>query len=378
MRIAVPEITDSLRKVHDERPEWTLVDNTVEGADFALLPDDVKEDEAWLRAVANAGMQLIHSRNREIVTPYPWPVLLDLSKKHGLIAAIGQAAPHLKPPRRSIAIAEMEPPPMSEKRRALQEKLPEIIAEFAFGPALSFVIPYRARSGSKRLLRAVVGNLRAQTVKNIEILVIEDGPKQTVEKLDGVDMIRYTKNRKTFAKCRALNEGVSLAHSPLVVLHDADILVPAHYGQALLRAFNTGAECVKLSSNLVLLGKRDTKAALKDMAGVWDMEVSPDTSKRRECPWGSIAVTARAYRRVGGMDEKYKGWGHQDKSFLRVARETLAMVEKREIVLIHLNHPIASRDTAAENMDRYKAELKRSVEEIVRERKASFDERYPA
>jgi glycosyltransferase involved in cell wall biosynthesis len=95
-------------------------------------------------------------------------------------------------------------------------------------PSISYVIPYRSMSGRNDSIATVVANIRAQRFPYIEIIVSEEDAKPIVN-IDVIAPVKhvFTQSSSQFCKSAAFNLGVKNVKTDYVVLHDADILVPA-------------------------------------------------------------------------------------------------------------------------------------------------------
>jgi len=97
-------------------------------------------------------------------------------------------------------------------------------------PQVSVLVPTRNRAG---LLRTALASVQRQTLRDIEILVLDDGSyDQTPCVLDAASKadprLRVFRNSKSGGLPAALNHLLATARSPLVaVMHDDDVAYPA-------------------------------------------------------------------------------------------------------------------------------------------------------
>ena len=136
-------------------------------------------------------------------------------------------------------------------------------------------------------------------------------------------------------KAWALNVGVQAAQAPVVVCHDADILVPVGYAREALRVLAEGAEVAQLGRFLFYLGPSASAQVIA--SGSLRGAAAPDRVSQN-WPGGTIAIRRRTFEEIGGFDEEFVGWGGEDNEFFdrclsrRFARHA-------HLPFVHLWHP---------------------------------------
>lgn len=191
-----------------------------------------------------------------------------------------------------------------------------------------------------QLLTMVLAALRAQTHAAFEIIVVEQGPQASLKGLLPNDVTyRYTPRpeRASFNKSMALNQGARLAKGRVLLIHDADLVVPVDYLVESSRVLGD-ADAARVGRFLFYLNQDTTSETLRRRQLISSKSVE---SVVQNTP-NPMAVTAEAYQRVGGHDESYVGWGGEDTEFLSRLR-TGRVKEGGSLPVVHLWHPPAPK-----------------------------------
>jgi hypothetical protein len=241
-------------------------------------------------------------------------------------------------------------------RRALADHpvrfAPSRIVEGA--PQVAFIIGHR---GEERvpLLRAVIEALAAQSVP-IECIVVQQEREATLAGRlpPWVRLVHTPPPQDTLPYCRswAFNVGARHARAPLLVLHDNDLLAPADYAAQLVDRTRRDYDVVNLKRFLFYLAAAHTRALVADRRALLRQE--PEAVMQNAEAGGSIAITAEAFARIGGMDESFVGWGGEDNEFWERA-QLLRVWNWADLPLVHLWHPSqpGKQDPRNPTMQRY-------------------------
>jgi len=207
-------------------------------------------------------------------------------------------------------------------------------------PEVSFTIGHRSMARLPHLL-LTLESIAGQQGVGIECIVVE---QETEAQLAGhlpswVRHIHTPPPAADMPYCRswAFNVGVQHARGELLVLHDNDMLVPADYAARLLERVDAGYDVVNLKRFIFYLSSAHTEAYFAGHAGLFDQP--PEAITQNLEAGGSVAITAAAYDRIGGMDESFIGWGGEDNEFWERA-QTLKVWPYGCLPLVHLWHPV--------------------------------------
>ncbi len=206
-------------------------------------------------------------------------------------------------------------------------------------PDVSFIIGHRGLARLPHLL-ATLDSIAAQQGAGIECIVVE---QEAESRLGGrlppwVRVIHTPPPDVDMAYCRswAFNVGARHARGRLLILHDNDILVPQDYASSVLRHVAQGVELADIKRFVFYLGERHTAAVLHGRIALTD--AAPGATTQNTTAGCSIAITREAYRRIGGMDESFIGWGGEDNEFWERA-QTLKVWDYGYLPMVHLWHP---------------------------------------
>jgi glycosyl transferase family 7 (putative galactosyltransferase) len=206
-------------------------------------------------------------------------------------------------------------------------------------PDVTFLIGHRGRDRLPHLqwtLRSIAGQIGV----SLECIVVEQDSEQTAR--DHVPgWVRYVHTPPPYEGmpyCRAwaFNVGARQARSPLLVLHDNDMLVPESYAAELVRMHRRGYEITNLKRLIFYLSDNHTRELFTGHASF--ASCPPDSIIQNLEAGGSVAVDRDAYFALGGMDEAFVGWGGEDNEFWERA-STRRVWPFGYLPVIHLWHP---------------------------------------
>jgi len=202
---------------------------------------------------------------------------------------------------------------------------------------VSFVIGHRGKARLPHLLETV-GCIAAQRNCAFECIVVEQSRAPEIkDALPGWVRYIYTPlpiSNMPYSRAWALNAGARAALGEVLVLHDNDLLIPEHYASEILARVAEGYEVVDLKRFIFYLNGTDTAGVLSG-----DMSLDDVTPERvlQNAKGGSLAITRQAYRKLGGFDEAFVGWGGEDDEFWERA-QTRSVWPYGYMPLIHLWH----------------------------------------
>lgn len=227
--------------------------------------------------------------------------------------------------------------------------------------AVAFVINFRAAPGEPERLRnllACLAGLDAQTLGRDRlrvVLVEQDAFPRHRELLAGlVDTYLFAVNPGTYNYAWGRNVGVRHGvREPQVCLLDADIVVPTDFAACVVGAFDLDVPGLVPHDRMVFLGPGSSGAVVSALTGgSWSATGLPGLTgyQLTEVYGGSMAATTDFYRRIGGQDERYEGWGDEDNEFYYRLRDHAPL---RRLVgpIFHLDHPRPQTDADGERIN---------------------------
>ncbi|MFN6337629.1 MAG: glycosyltransferase family 2 protein [Cyanobacteriota bacterium] len=181
---------------------------------------------------------------------------------------------------------------------------------------ISVLIGHRGLERLPHLL-TTISYIAGQFDVSLECIVIEqDSEIRIKDRLPA--WIRYLHqksdgNYNTYNRSAAFNYGACNARGRILILHDNDMIIPCSYCRDIVEIVDSGYDAVNIKRFVFYLNQEDTMKALKS-----------SSLRERYCPeyivqnleaGGSMGITRRAYFELGGMDERFVGWGGEDNEF---------------------------------------------------------------
>lgn len=229
---------------------------------------------------------------------------------------------------------------------------------------LSIIIPIRGIDRQNNL-NYCISRLLLQNVEPIEIIVSEEDQDEKINIKSFVNDYRvkkiFTKSGPTpFNKSIAINVGVCASYFDKIIMNDSDIIPPKNYFKRIDTTLNEYEVC--------FFGKEIYNVNLLKMGILWR------GSKRVDYfSGGSIAFTKKCFINIGGMCEKFYGYGSEDCEFWDRIRKISKFYENRDMIFLHLNHK--RPNSFSINEDVYNQIMSLNIEERVALLKNDFQKR---
>lgn len=221
-------------------------------------------------------------------------------------------------------------------------------------PAVLVVVPFRDRDCGGARLRNLVAcllSLRDQSYPagNYRVTVVESDSeprwREVIEPL--ADHYLFAPKPDTFNKSWAVNAGVENTPGDydVVCILDADVLADRDFVARNAARFESPGRMGHLPyRNMLCLDYESTARAIRQRLQDRAEDVDLDTVRGfylRRGPGCCLWVRTEAFRRIGGMDERYEGWGGEDIDF-NYRFDFAAAYDQYDDRLIHMRHPPAS------------------------------------
>lgn len=216
------------------------------------------------------------------------------------------------------------------------------------------VVPFRDRdTGGKRLrnLLACLLGLRDQSFPRdayrVTVVESDEVPRWRGMIEPFADHYLFAEKAGSFNKSWAVNAGVtnSPGKAQVICILDADVLVDRDFisrNVARFRSPGTGGHLTY--RNMLCLDEASTSWAIRER--VCRKAPEADGSQLRgfllrRPPGCCLWVRAGTFLRIGGMDERYEGWGGEDNDFA-YRFDIAAPLDSYDDALLHMTHPPAS------------------------------------
>lgn len=211
------------------------------------------------------------------------------------------------------------------------------------------VIPFRDRGEPSERTRNLLACLIALDQQSLprrryRLTVVEadDQPRRRDAILPLVDDYLFAPCPGLFNKSWAVNIGSLRAGAELLCILDADMLVDADFLERNVDRFEQpGTQAHWPFRDVLCLDASSSHAAIRGRCLAGDPAVDRDQLRGvhlRRPPGACIWVREALFRRIGGMDERFEGWGGEDLDFaFRVDRS--APLDRHADEILHLDHP---------------------------------------
>ncbi|MGW1598501.1 glycosyltransferase [Streptomyces sp. NPDC002343] len=212
------------------------------------------------------------------------------------------------------------------------------------------VVPFRDRGPGHRLrnLLACLLSLRDQSVpaSSYRVVVVEsdDTPRWRDVITPYTDHYLFARKDGLFNKSWAVNVGVVNApgRPEAVCILDADVLVDRDFIARNTARFRERGTMGHLSyRDMWCLDESATSWAIEERLGRGAPQVDSDRLRAfvlRRPPGCCVWVRASAFHRIGGMDERFEGWGGEDNDFA-YRMDTHSAFDQYRDPLLHMYHP---------------------------------------
>lgn len=203
-----------------------------------------------------------------------------------------------------------------------------------------------------------------------ELLVIEQGASPMLDSTGWSSAARhvFVPNPGPFNKGWGMNVGSRLASHDLLYFCDADLLVPhaalqtsASLCRGRLQAVNPYDRLIELEN-----AETDALAAASGEPGFDDPRAAERRGRGERLPFcgGSFMMRRALFRRLGGFDERYLGWGAEDDALtVKLTRMCVEIASLESRAAVHLWHPRPLEQTYGNPLY---AESRRRLERLQR------------
>lgn len=187
------------------------------------------------------------------------------------------------------------------------------------------------------------------------VLVEQNGSARLSRELEGYGGVRHIHQEYggPFNKASGMNLAARSARGRVLVLLDADILVDRTVFTTAVHSAGERYDVISPYKRLVYLDDEETerwrRGALRfsDLTQLDPSDRAPPGETRPFCG-GSFVIPRSKYFDIGGMDERFMGWGGEDDAMsIKIERCADRIGQSDTRPGIHLWHPRTGRDRAA-------------------------------
>jgi glycosyltransferase involved in cell wall biosynthesis len=238
------------------------------------------------------------------------------------------------------------------KATDIEKSLLKVLNRYHAEPrGVTVIMGIRASSHEPQRLRNARACLMALNLQDLQrwryrIIVVEQDsePRCQHELAPLADRYLFAYNAGAYNRGWAFNIGAVQPdnNSGVLCLIDADLLVPSDFLARGLESYCTAGHQVVSPYHEIAFLDNDMSAKairhrLSDPSGSFDAGEYP-AQVSGDSQGGCIWIDAKLYRKIGGHDERFRGWGREDREiWSRLAREI--NIKRLRGRLIHLVHP---------------------------------------
>jgi GT2 family glycosyltransferase len=212
------------------------------------------------------------------------------------------------------------------------------------------VIPFHAADDTTGRLRNLAATLNALNDQShprdrYRVVVVETDtePRWRDHVADACDVYVFGRNPGRFNKSWAVNVGVVHGARPAdaVCVLDADILVDHDFVERAVRRFHVaGTQAHWPFEDMLFLDEESSRSAVRRRCLNHEAHVNQRAARGvvlRRPPGGCLWLRENLYSRIGGMDERFSGWGGEDMDLVWRA-ERYGPLDRHRDPIVHLNH----------------------------------------
>ncbi|MFJ4623888.1 glycosyltransferase [Streptomyces sp. NPDC088812] len=217
-------------------------------------------------------------------------------------------------------------------------------------PRVLVVVPFRDRGPGLRLrnLLACLTALRDQSVPRafyqVTVVETDDAPRWRDTVAPRTDHYLFAHKPDDFNKSWAVNVGVvnTPGQAEIICILDADALVDRDFVARNVARFHSPGAMGHLSyRDMWCLDESATSWAIEERLWRRAAGLDPDRLRAfvlRRPPGCCVWVRTTAFHRIGGMDERFEGWGGEDNDFA-YRMDINSAFDHYHDPLLHMYHP---------------------------------------
>lgn len=195
----------------------------------------------------------------------------------------------------------------------------------------------------RRNARAALSALARQDLERsrYRIAVVEqDAEPRLADLAPLADRYVFAYNPGPYNRGWGFNVGATLAgpETGALCLLDADLLVPPDFLSRGLSVLRGGARALLPYREVLYLDEDATRRAIAAPDAALDPALL--TGRRfTSSQGGALWVDAALFHAVGGYDERFRGWGCEDREICRRLERAAGVLPRLDGCLLHLDHP---------------------------------------
>lgn len=193
------------------------------------------------------------------------------------------------------------------------------------------IIPAYNLSGLRlRNFNFTLQRIKASQPDAIVVVYQSFGEKFPVQKEKGIRYLHVESKSDLIEKSKLINIGVMNSRTNFIWMNDADIVLPFSH---VLARLNDDMKFIQPFRRFIHLNEKDTECYIENK------EVTIEKTEFIEgFGAGSFVANRKEFMRIGGMDERYIGWGFEDMEFSARVSVFSEAQKMMGLVGVHLYH----------------------------------------
>lgn len=189
---------------------------------------------------------------------------------------------------------------------------------------ISVLIPYKPDHGKRDLLWKHVKNRYQRLMPQLELCIGRD-------------------DSKSFCRSKAINKAAEKAKGDLFIIVDSDVIFNPKLIDKIILQIDKHPWIIPFK-NGYRLNKKVTKRLIKKGL-TKPIQVKAKDIERNEGGLGALmtVMTRSCFKAVAGFDERFKGWGYEDKAFFDSLETICGPHYRIDEDIFHLWHPPATK-----------------------------------
>ena len=173
------------------------------------------------------------------------------------------------------------------------------------------------------------------------IIVEQDSKTDLTDVLDKIDKYVYVNtNGDFYSRSLGFNQGFNVSNTDYVILADADCLLQVNFLNNIHQHYSDFDKyfVIPYSNPVYYLSKEETESFIDNNEDNLGLNSNRKVSSLRNASGGIGILSSDNYYRIGGFDERFRGWGVEDDAFHNKAIEFNLTSKRIGGEMVHLYH----------------------------------------
>jgi predicted glycosyltransferase involved in capsule biosynthesis len=237
----------------------------------------------------------------------------------------------------------------------------------------SIIIPFRNNSKLRERNLFFTLNYYKKYLPSAEIIVVEQNTHTDFTPVyDKIDKYLKIKTKDNlFSKALLFNSGYNLSRTKYIITADADCIIDKNVLENIedyYEYFNNHF-VLPYSNHVYYLSETETEYFINNDESNISQNQNKNTDSIRGASGGIGIMSSVNFYKVGGFDERFKGWGAEDDAFYNKCSVMGVPPYRIPYDLIHLHHPVFYEEdnNYGNNLQTYNDHFSKSREDFIKD-----------